>query len=419
MPRPFGRRLGGRPTRPAICPRLTPLGKLLITTASHPERPGKDFSHMTEEWASAPQEIWKSLRDSDSLGYSENFGGFHIAARYEDVCAITRDPEDFSNFPGSAIPHLEMPPMPPVHFDPPEHTKYRQVMNPHFAPSQVTPLEPWVREKLDTIVAPLLEGDRFDVVKDIAQELTTAVTLRFMAIDEAPAEIHKWVDDLLYKNEDTPASSQALVGFLAGELQKRRDNPGDDLLSAMVTATPDGTPMSDGELLGMSVVIVSAGLETTNSAIGGGTLYFLEHPEARQELLNADEKTWRLAMDEVVRWTSPASANARHVVKDAEVHGCPMTSGDRVLVMWGAANHDEREFPDPESLVLDRFPNRHVGFGMGPHRCVGLHLAKLMMTAYFQRILPELAKWQLDGDQAVTWGGAETRGVRSVRLARR
>jgi cytochrome P450 len=123
-------------------------------------------------------------------------------------------------------------------------------------------------------------------------------------------------------------------------------------------------------------------------------------------------------MDEIVRWVSPASANARHVKQDTEVRGCPMQAGDPVLVMWGSANHDEREFPNAESLVIDRFPNRHVGFGMGPHRCVGSHLAKLIMTAYFQRILPELDNFRLDGEDAVRWGGAETRGIRGLKLAR-
>jgi len=389
-----------------------------MTSVKRPNLPGADFDHLTEEWASNPWPIWAKLRDEDSLAYSENHGGYYVASRYEDVCAITRDTATFSNFPGSAIPHLEMPPMPPVHYDPPEHTKYRRLINPYFAPTQVASLEPFVRDLVDKLVAPVLASSGFDVLSDVAEPLTRDVTFRLMGIEEQPDGIDKWVDDLLYKNEDTPASSQKLMEFMAAELQRRRAHPGEDVLSGLASAEIDGRPLSELELISASVLILSAGLETTNSAIGGGTLYMLQDAEVRNQLLGADDRTWRLAMDEIVRWVSPASANARHVKQDTEVHGCPLHKGDQVLVMWGSANRDEREFPDADAMVIDRFPNRHVGFGMGPHRCVGSHLAKLIMTAYFQRILPELGNWRLDGENAVRWGGAETRGIRSLKLAR-
>src|SRR5829696_8403378 len=337
-----------------------------MTSVKRPNLPGADFDHLTEEWASNPWPIWAKLRDEDSLAYSENHGGYYVASRYEDVCAITRDTATFSNFPGSAIPHLEMPPMPPVHYDPPEHTKYRRLINPYFAPTQVASLEPFVRDLVDKLVAPVLASSGFDVLSDVAEPLTRDVTFRLMGIEEQLDGIDKWVYDLLYKNEDTPASSQKLMEFMAAELQRRRAHPGEDVLSGLASAEIDGRPLSELELISASVLILSAGLETTNSAIGGGTLHM----------------------------------------------------GDQVLVMWGSANRDEREFPDADAMVIDRFPNRHVGFGMGPHRCVGSHLAKLIMTAYFQRILPELGNWRLDGENAVRWGGAETRGIRSLKLAR-
>lgn len=389
-----------------------------MTSVQRPSLPGADFDHLTEEWASNPWPIWEKLRGEDSLARSENHGGYYVASTYEDVCAITRDTATFSNSPGSAIPHLEMPPMPPVHYDPPDHTKYRRLINPYFAPSVVAELEPVIRNLVEDLLGPRLAADRFDVLRDVAEPLTKEVTFKLMGIEEQPDGIHKWVDDLLYKNEDTPESSQKIMDFMAAELQRRRQNPGDDVLSGLVSAEIDGRSLTDLELVSASVLILSAGLETTNSAIGGGTLYMLQDVEVRNQLLAADEKTWRLAMDEIVRWVSPASANARHVKQDKTIHGCPMHTGDQVLVIWGSANRDELEFPNPDALKIDRFPNRHVGFGMGPHRCVGSHLAKLIMTTYFRRILPELEHFQLDGDDAVRWGGAETRGIRSLKLAR-
>lgn len=389
-----------------------------MTSVQRPNLPGADFDHLSEEWANNPWPMWAKLRAEDSLAHSDNHGGYYVASTYDDVCAITRDTATFSNFPGSAIPHLDMPPMPPVHYDPPDHTKYRRLINPYFAPGVVAELEPVVRELVENLLAPRLAEGRFDVLRDVAEPLTKEVTFNLMGIEKQPEGIHKWVDDLLYKNEDTPASSEKLMGFMAAELQRRRENPGDDVLSGLVCAEIDGRPLTEVELISASVLILSAGLETTNSAIGGGTLYMLQDADVRNQLLAADEKTWRLAMDEIVRWVSPATANARHLKQDKTIHGCPMHAGDQVLVIWGSANRDEHEFPNPDALKIDRFPNRHVGFGMGPHRCVGSHLARLIMTVYFQRILPELEHFQLDGEDAVRWGGAETRGIRRLKLRR-
>ena len=123
-------------------------------------------------------------------------------------------------------------------------------------------------------------------------------------------------------------------------------------------------------------------------------------------------------MDEFVRWTSPAAANSRYVRGEAVVHGCPVQDGDRALLIWGSANRDEREFPNPDEIILDRRPNRHVGFGMGPHRCVGSHLAKLVMQVTFENMLPELHNYRLEDGDPIGWAGAETRGIDKLVLVR-
>jgi cytochrome P450 len=389
-----------------------------MTTADRPALPGADFDHRTSEWSNSPWDTWASLRAEDSLAHSENYGGYYVASRYGDVCAMARDPASFSSYPQVTIPDLPVPPFPPINYDPPANRIYRQIVNPFFSPAKVESYEPWIRELAKARIDPVMASDRIDVPADIGIPLTREIILRIMGIENVPDEVNRWSDDLIQQSENAAKAGEALVGFLAGELQKRRESPGTDFISGLVDAPYEDRELNDGEILQTTLLVLLAGLETTNSAIAGSIWYLVEHPELQKELLSADKNTWRLAMDEFVRWTSPAAANARHVRRDVTVHGCPMGEGDRALLIWGSANRDEREFPDPDSIVLDRHPNRHVGFGMGPHRCLGSHLAKLVMQIVFERVVPELHKWRLDGPDAIDWAGAETRGIDKLVLVR-
>ena len=381
--------------------------------------PGADFDHRTPEWSDHPWETWAKLRAEDSLAYSQNYGGYYVASRYDDVCAMARNPAVFSSYPQVTIPDLPVPPFPPINYDPPANRSYRQIVNPFFSPAMVAQQEWWIRELAERRVRSLLELDRMDIPKDLGIPLTREVILRLMGITEVPDAVNGWSDDLIQQSPNAAKAGELLVGFLAGELQKRRETPGGDIISGLVDAPFEDRVLNDGEILQTALLILLAGLETTNSAISGSVWYLVEHPELQRQLLEADSTTWRLAMDEFVRWTSPAAANSRYVRGDAVVHGCPVHDGDRALLVWGSANRDEREFPHPDEIILDRRPNRHVGFGMGPHRCVGSHLAKLVMQVTFESLLPELHQWRLEGPDAVGWAGAETRGIDTLVLVRK
>jgi cytochrome P450 len=385
-----------------------------VTSEAKRDLPGADFDHWTDEWATDPWPMTQYLRDADSLGWSGNHGGFWVVARYEDVCSVVRDPDNFSNLPGSAIPHLDLPPFVPAHSDPPQHHGYRKIINPYFTPNAVTSYLDWSREWVRDLADTLFASGRFDLARDFAVPLTRAMTFRFMGISEAKItpEVNQWSHDILYQTERMPDAAAKMGAFLMAEYADRRENPGDDVMTGIANGVFEGRPLNETELVMAGMLIMNGGLETTVFALGGGTRYLLQNPQAREQLMSADERTWRLAMDEIVRWTSPASANARTARSDQDVHQCPVKEGDRLLMMWGSANHDDSEFPEPEKMVLDRFPNRHLGFGMGPHRCVGSHLAKQTMLVFFQEVVPRLDGWRIaDEDDAVILSGHETRGV--------
>lgn len=390
-----------------------------MTETEKESREGVDFDHRDHESAYSPWDRWARLRAQGCPVHSEKYGGFFVASRYSDVFAIARDTETFSShLRQTTIPQLVTPPFPPINYDPPDHSLYRAIVNPFLTPQKVREHEPWIREMAAGYIDRVLAAEACDFPKDIGIPLTREIILRVMGIVNAPVEVNRWADDLIFLN-NPEAAAQNLLGFLASEVAKRRVNPGADVMSGLVQAKFGDRPLDDSEILRMSLLLLLAGLDTTNFAMSGAVWYLIQNPRARQELAAADATTWRLAMDEFVRWVSPAPAQARTARVDTDVSGCPMRSGEMVMLLFGAANRDETEFPNPDTVVLDRRPNRHMGFGIGPHRCLGSHLATLEMKIVLERLLPRLEDFHLADPSAVVWEGASVRGIRSLPLVRK
>jgi cytochrome P450 len=382
-------------------------------------RVGADFDHRDRESAYSPWDRWAQLRAQGCPVHSDKYGGFHVAARYSDVFEIARNPEVFSShLRQTTIPQLVTPPFPPINYDPPDNVLYRMIVNPFLTPQKVREHEPWIREMAAGYIDKVLAADAFDFPKEVGVPLTRDIILRILGIVAAPVEVNLWADDLIFLNNPEEAAKN-LMGFLAQEVAKRRVNPGADVISGLVQAKFGDRPLDDSEILRMTLLLLLAGLDTTNFAMSGSIWYLIRNPQARKELAAADAMTWRLAMEEFVRWVSPAPAQARTARVDTSVSGCPMRAGEMVMLLFGAANRDETEFPNPDAVVFDRRPNRHMGFGIGPHRCLGSHLAKLEMQVVLERLLPGLENFQLADPSAVVWEGASVRGIRSLPLVRK
>jgi len=380
-----------------------------------------DFDHRDEESRDDPYPRWREMREKTPLAFSEKHGGFYVLSRYSDICEVGRNTELYSTvLKRTTIPLRATPASPPLNADPPDHRLYRAILNPYFSPAQVATYESWIREIASDIIDPLLHSDAFDAVTDLGLALTRAAILRILGMRDAPLEVHEWVDDLVVVGgERGEVAGAKLMQFLSEEVARRQQSLGGDVVSAILTSTFEGRPLRlEDEVLPMTLLLLVAGLETTASAIAVSVLYLLDHPEQRVRLM-AEPEIWDHAIDELLRWITPVPAQSRTLRHDGEVLGCPIPAGERVMMLFGSGNRDEREFPDPDKVVLDRRPNRHLSFGMGPHRCIGSHLAKCEMKIALQLLLPELDNWQVSDSEKPVWKAAETRGLSHLPLVRK
>lgn len=378
-----------------------------------------DFDHYDSESAYSPYERWSEMRDRCPVAWSEKNGGYYILSKYGDISEAIRDTDTFSSASGVTIPPKPVPKLPPNEFDPPVHGIYRRIVNPLFSPEKVAQNRPWIRAIARDYTERMLQQDAFDVSVDCAMQVTQDVTLRLLGMEEAPADVKRCAEDLVLMRGNAAESGARLAALLGDEIEKRRLAPGDDVISTLLSASYDGKrPLTDHEIVHTSLLILLAGLDTTTSAIGGSIWYMLKHPEIQQQLKDADDRTWRLAVDEFVRWTSPAQGTSRTVAHETEFKGCPMHTGERIFFLVGSGNRDEEEFPNPDEIVVDRFPNRHLAFGMGPHRCLGSHVAKAILQDVLQGLLKGLHNFRIKSDEDVLWEASNVRGIRSLPLVR-
>ena len=183
----------------------------------------------------------------------------------------------------------------------------------------------------------------------------------------------------------------------------------------LLDAEIDGRPLDDDEQLFTMVLLLLGGLDTTTSAIAMALAWLADHPAERARLL-ADPDRLDTGVEEFVRVATPVQGLGRTVTRDTTLSGCPLHAGDRVFLLWASGNRDPRAFDRPEEVVLDRHPNHHLGFGAGPHRCVGSHAGKLMVKIALQELLPWLGDYRISGE--LGWVGGETRGLRHLLVQR-
>lgn len=383
------------------------------------------FDHFSQEFAQYPEALWAALRGVEGLATSEKYDGFTIVARYDDICEAARNAEVFSSAAGGvAIPPQPMPALIPVETDAPMHSQYRKILTAALGPTAIARHEAEFRDLADQLLAAVADQDEFDFCEAFSAQFPERVSLRLIGFDpEDRATLGKWFHDVTHlRGIDDEAVGSAVVNMFNRVKEvaaERRDAPRrDDLLSLLLDGEVDGRRLTDDEILMYVTLLLFGGLDTTASAITGAFWYLAQHPEDRERLLR-DEVALDKAVEEIVRWTSPVQALARTTTADATVGGCPVAKGQQVLLLWGAGNRDETVFDAPDEIQLDRTPNRHLGFGMGPHRCMGSHLAKTMVKIAVERGLPALGDFELADESAIRWATGEARGIVHLPLRRK
>jgi cytochrome P450 len=203
--------------------------------------------------------------------------------------------------------------------------------------------------------------------------------------------------------------------FLQGLIDRARAEPSDDVVSAIVTARPDGEPFSARECLGLVFTTLTGALETTVSTIGSAVHLLATHPGVRRRLIEEPVLLAR-AVEEFLRMASPVQAFARTVTRDVDFHGHQMRAGDRVLMLYGSGNYDDERFPEPERFDLDRGRNPHLTFGHGIHKCAGQHLARLEIRVVVAELLARFPDFELASAVGPRMRGGVTWGFDEVRI---
>ncbi len=317
-----------------------------------------------------------------------------VVARYDDVAALLRDPR-FAKDPlnargpgrsaaGPWVPGFLRPlTRNMLDLDAPDHTRLRALVQKAFTPRLVDGLRPRIQALVDELLTRALRAGRAELVRDFALPVPLTVIAELLGVPAADQpRFHQWSDRILSGSPGIGAlgllpAVRSLLGYLRRLFAERRAAPRDDLVTALVKAEEAGDRLDEDELLGMVFLLLAAGHETTVNLIGTSVLTLLQRPEECNRL-RRDPGLIRPAVDELVRFTSPVEvATERYAREDVTIADVRIRRGEMVLGLIGSANRDGAHFAAPDALDLARDPNRHLGFGLGAHYCIGAPLARL------------------------------------------
>ncbi len=373
-----------------------------------------------------PHEIWTRLRRESPVHRCEpeGFEPFWAVTRHADICEMSKRPDLFLNAPGIVVVQpwqreerergdgigamrviIEM--------DPPEHRSFRKVASPHFTPRALRKLDAAIDESARGIVD-RLAGKTGEGECDFASDVAAAHPLRILStILGVPREEEPTIlrltnqlfgaddPDLQREGVDRQQATRELglelYQIFDRIIQDRRANPQDDLATVLANGTVDGEPMGPMETFGYFLITFTAGHDTTKNALAGGMRALIEHPEAL-EGMRRDPALIRDAVEEVVRWTSPVNYMKRTAARDLEVGGQKIREGEDLAMFYCSANRDDSVFDDPFAFRIDRRPNRHLGFGIGEHFCLGANLARRSQHALLREMAARLEHAEITGE---------------------
>jgi cytochrome P450 len=309
--------------------------------------------------------------------------------------------------------------------DPPDHTRLRNLVTRAFTPRRIERLRGRIQTMTDDLLdAAEARGD-FDFIRDLAYPLPVMVIAELLGAPTGDRERFKrWSDDIAVILDpittDVPMTQvDASYGEAAAYLRRlfaaRREEPRDDLISALVAAEADGDRLSEIELVAICMLLLGAGHETTTNLLGNGVLALLRHPEQR-ERLQAEPGLVEDAVEELLRYDSPVQITDRVATEDLELHGHRIRSGQVVGLILGAANRDPDQFSDPDCLDLGRTDNRHLAFGHGIHFCLGAALARLEAQIVLRTFLDRFPRFTGDPNQTDYKRSMVLRGLQSFPL---
>jgi len=378
---------------------------------------------------SHPVEMFKWLRANDPLRYfqPEGFDPFWAATTHQDITEIEKLPHIFQSGPRTQIlpnsvlesaqkqaESMGLKSDEPifrslVNMDPPDHKPYRQLVMPWFKPSNLNRLE----DRLEEITRQILDdmmGDggiqERDFVQDIAVWHPLRMICEILGVPQKDEGLLLKLTNEIFAGEDPEmnrlgndssglmSTIMDLIGYFTQVTADRRSNPTEDLCSYIANGKINGEYLPDADLFGYYIIVVTAGHETTRTAMSGGLAALLQHRD-QMEKLTSNPDLIKLGVEEMIRWTVPVVQFCRVATEDYRIRDKTIKAGDSVGLFYAAACRDEAIFPDGDKFRVDRQPNKHLAFGTGPHLCLGTILARMEMRVFFRQLLPRIVEMEI------------------------
>lgn len=334
---------------------------------------------------------------------------FWLITRHADIEEISRDSSQWLNAPRTTLQRKKGEPkqlnsLPQM--DAPEHPLHRRAIHQWLIPRRIRRLEDRMAEVARGLIDELAEsGGDVDLVPRLAAPHPLRMICEILGVPEDEyGQVLKLSKSLFAPldpdgggDREYAMTIDEIMAYCGTLVARRRAEPGDDLVSAIIAADVGGAPMQQREILSHLVVLIAAGHDTTASAVSGGILAMINN-QAQWAKLKAHPGLLPQAIEEMIRFVTPTTNFMRTAVNDREVNGVLIPAGDDVCLHYAAANRDPRAFSDPDQFIIDRSPNRHLGFGTGAHVCIGQVLARVEMKALFTALLSRVENIELRGD---------------------
>jgi cytochrome P450 len=404
------------------------------------QSPNLDELLLDPQFPADPYPVYRRLHAEAPVFWSPQLGYWFVTG-YEDIKQILKTPKQFASGGWDEIYMLQLPARGEgvdnttqldalgAHFsfpnlvsaDPPEHTRLRRLVHRAFTPAAVELIRAHIEETVEALVGRARERGEFEVLRDLAIPLPISVFAFMFGMPESEhnllkrtsADFTRFVSSVRPNWADAELSNESLREFrlrLLELFRSRRSAPEGDLVSVLVSTDSDGDRLSDDELLSLCAHLLIAGHETTTNLIASGVLALLQHPEQRA-LLEANSKSIPSAIEEIARWETPLQRVKRIATTATQVGSTEIASGDRLMLLVGAANRDPTVFdrPDAFDVTIERRP--HMAFGHGIHFCVGAALARLEARVAIEAMLDELPNMAFQPGWKPRWNPSLLRGL--------
>ncbi|MFL6053088.1 MAG: cytochrome P450 [Actinoallomurus sp.] len=370
-----------------------------------------------------PYLVYARMREESPVFRNETDDVWALS-RHADVLAALRDSTTFSSVNGLRIEPAFWGPDAERFFsfvamDPPKHTRMRGLVSRAFTQRRVQELEPRLREIARSYVEPLLAGETFDFMADFAGPFPTDVISELVGVPEADRdEVRRLGAAIMYRDDestDLPPEALQAIGALVGyytELTKERARKrDDDLLSGLLDAAEGDDRLTPEEIVGVLILLVGAGIETSMLTLGNAWYAAWQHPDQRTKAFDGRVADW---IDETLRYDPPSQALARTTTTEVELHGTTVPAQSRILLLAGSANRDPRVFPDPDRFDLDRDTGSALSFGSGRHHCLGANLGRLETRIALEEIVKVVADYDIDTDGLQRIHASNNRGFAAL-----